>query len=157
MRNIIAAAALGLLAGAATLAPANAAGGVEVGILNCSVAGGTGFIFGSSKSLSCTFQHVDGRSEGYVGEINKWGIDIGTTTRTTVIWGVFAPSRDVPPGGLAGHYAGLSAEATAGVGLGANAMIGGFEKSIALQPFSVQAQEGLNFAAGIGGLELRLR
>ena len=156
MRNIIAVAALGLLAGVATLAPASATN-VEVGVLNCSVAGGTGFIFGSSKSLACTFQHVDGRAERYVGEINKWGIDIGTTTRTTIVWGVFAPSRDVPPGGLAGRYGGLSAEATAGVGVGANAMVGGFENSISLQPFSVQAQEGLNFAAGIGGMELRLR
>ena len=44
--------------------------------------------------------------------------------------------------------------AAVGVGLGANAMIGGSNKSIVLQPLSVQAQEGLNIAAGVSSLEL---
>ncbi|RVA53020.1 DUF992 domain-containing protein, partial [Mesorhizobium sp. M7A.F.Ca.US.001.01.1.1] len=30
-------------------------GGVELGTLDCAIGGGTGFIFGSSKDLSCTF------------------------------------------------------------------------------------------------------
>jgi hypothetical protein len=42
-----------------------------------------------------------------------------------------------------------------GVGVGANALIGGSSKSIVLQPLSVQAQEGLNIAAGVASLELR--
>lgn len=157
MKSMIAIMAAGLAAAFAALGAANAASRVEVGVLNCSVAGGTGFIFGSSKSMDCTFKHVDGSTESYSGEINRWGLDIGTTQRTDIVWAVLAPSREVPPGGLAGRYAGLSAEATAGVGVGANAMVGGFDKSIALQPFSVQAQEGLNIAAGIGGIELWLR
>ncbi|HSM18895.1 MAG TPA: DUF992 domain-containing protein [Hyphomicrobiales bacterium] len=156
MKKLIAAAALAVLAGAAAMPAANAASRVEVGVLNCDVSGGVGFVFGSSKSLACTFRHVDGHTEVYTGEINKWGIDIGRTRGGTIVWGVFAPSREVPPGGLEGRYAGVSAEATAGVGLGANALIGGFDKSVALQPFSVQAQEGLNFAAGIAGLQLRV-
>ena len=155
IKAISAALAFGLAA--ATAAPVAAQERIEVGVLTCFVAGGTGFVFGSSKALDCSFRHVAGRLEAYTGEINKFGIDIGTTTRSTIVWAVLAPTRDIPPGALAGKYGGLSAEATAGVGLGASAMVGGFDNSIALQPFSVQAQEGLNFAAGIGGVELRVQ
>ena len=39
--------------------------------------------------------------------------------------------------------------------LGANALIGGSNNTIALQPVSVQGQTGLSVAAGVAGLELR--
>src|SRR4029079_3515313 len=60
-------------------------------------------------------------------------------------------------GVLAGGYGGATAEATIGGGLGANVLVGGLQRSIALQPVSVGAQRGLNAAAGIGGLELYAR
>ena len=41
-------------------------------------------------------------------------------------------------------------------GVGANALVGGSNRSVALQPLSVQGQVGLNAAAGIGALELHL-
>ena len=68
-------------------------------------------------------------------------------------WAVFAGGK-TKRGALAGSYGGASAEATVGVGLGANVLVGGFKKSIALQPLSIQGQEGLNIAAGIAGLSL---
>jgi hypothetical protein len=40
------------------------------------------------------------------------------------------------------------------VGLGANVLIGGLDKSIALQPVSVEGSTGLNVAAGIGSMSL---
>ena len=40
--------------------------------------------------------------------------------------------------------------------LGANVLIGGSNRSVALQPLSVQGQVGLNVAAGVGALELHL-
>ena len=58
-------------------------------------------------------------------------------------------------GALQGRYAGASAEATVAVGLGANVLVGGGNKSIALQPLSVQAQTGLNVAAGVAALRLK--
>ena len=42
-----------------------------------------------------------------------------------------------------------------GVGLGANVLIGGLDKSIALQPVSVEGSTGLNVAAGIGSISLK--
>jgi hypothetical protein len=41
------------------------------------------------------------------------------------------------------------------VGVGANALVGGSNNTIALQPLSVQGQTGLSVAAGVAGLELR--
>lgn len=150
-----------LLAGAISLACAGIgqAGDtkIQVGILNCTVFGGTGFIIGSSKDLTCTFKGADGSRDRYAGTIRKFGIDIGTTNQSYITWAVFAPSTKVPFGALAGSYGGISAEATLGAGFGANALIGGFEESVALQPLSVQTQSGLNIAAGIASLDLRAR
>jgi hypothetical protein len=135
---------------------ASAAGETQVGVLNCTVEGGSGFIIGSKKELTCVFDRTSGASETYTGQISKFGIDIGKTKVSHLAWGVFAVSMDVAdPGKLAGSYGGVTGEATVGVGLGANVLVGGFNNSIALQPISVQSQEGLNIAAGIAQLTLK--
>ena len=128
----------------------------QVGMLNCTIEGGTGFIVGSTKTLDCVFERSDGKpNEHYAGEIRKFGIDIGRTTVTKLAWAIFAPSKAVEVSGrLAGSYGGVTGEATVGVGLGGNILVGGFEESIALQPFSLQVQEGLNIVASITGLNL---
>jgi len=59
------------------------------------------------------------------------------------------------PGALEGGYGGVSAQATVGVAVGANALIGGFDKSITLQPLSIEGNKGLNVAAGIGAMNLK--
>jgi hypothetical protein len=148
-----------LLTAAACLAvlavtEARAQARVEVGVLTCTVRGGTGFIVGSTKDLSCRFNRP-GRDEFYHGTISKFGIDIGSTKQSAIAWAVLAPTARLPPGSLSGNYGGVSAEATIGVGVGANALIGGSSKNIILQPLSVQAQQGLNLAAGIAALQLR--
>jgi hypothetical protein len=84
--------------------------------------------------------------EHYSGTISKWGVDIGYTAKAKLIWAVFAPTSDVRPGALEGEYAGATAQATVGVGLGANVLIGGLDKSVALQPVSVEGSTGLNVA-----------
>lgn len=127
---------------------------VEAGLLTCNIDGGTGFIIGSSKDMRCTFESADGSVENYTGNVKKFGIDIGTTDSATVKWVVLAPTKNVGAGSLKGQYGGFSGEATAGVGVGANAMIGGSNRSIILQPFSGQVQTGLNIAVGIGTMTL---
>ena len=140
--------------GAALGSEAAAQARIEAGVLTCTVRGGTGFIVGSTKELSCNF-HKPGRNERYSGTINKFGIDIGITQQSAIAWAVLAPTANIPPGSLNGSYGGVSAEATVGLGVGANALIGGSNKSIILQPLSVQAQQGLNIAAGVASLQLR--
>lgn len=153
MNKYIAIAAAALTLAAAAPAPASAAGGIKVGVLTCHIDGGVGFIIGSSKDVQCVFKGTGGRREHYSGSIGKLGIDIGITKDTVVAWAVFAPGK-VNRGALKGTYTGASAEATVIAGLGANVLIGGFKKSINLQPLSVQGQTGLNVAAGLASLTL---
>lgn len=131
--------------------------GVKIGVLECFVDEGTGFIFGSTRDVSCVFDSLfDGEPENYFGVISKYGVDIGYTPETVMKWAIFAPSTDVySPGALAGDYYGATASASIAVGLGANVLVGGLDKSFALQPVSVQAQRGINIALGVAQLELR--
>ena len=142
-----------LLAGLLGSVSADANSGVNIGALSCHVSGGVGFIFGSSKDLDCVFKHTDGSTERYHGEINKYGVDIGFTTESRIIWAVFAPGN-VAPGALAGHYGGVTGEAEVGLGLGANVLLGGSNKQVALQPLSITGGVGLNVAAGIASVTL---
>ena len=144
-------AALALLASASG---AQAQARVEVGVLTCTAVGSTGYIVRSTRHLRCRFDRR-GRDEFYHGTIEKFGLDVGRTRRTTLAWAVLAPTANLPPRSLRGIYGGVSAEATIGVGVGANALVGGTRRSIILQPLSVQAQEGLNIAAGVSRLSLR--
>ena len=67
-----------------------------------------------------------------------------------MVWSVYAPTTR-RFGALAGRYSGASAEATVGAGLGANVLIGGSNRTVTLQPVSVQGQAGLNLALGVAG------
>lgn len=128
--------------------------GVKIGVLNCEVAPSVGMIIASSKSLKCTFDRSVGGKEYYTGTLEKLGLDVGFTGKGVMSWVVFAPGQ-IAKGALKGKYAGASAEASLAVGLGANVLVGGGNKSIALQPLSVQAQTGLNVAAGVAALSLK--
>jgi Protein of unknown function (DUF992) len=148
--------ALGLMAGIATHGtPALAQANVRVGTLSCNVAAGWGFVFGSSKALRCTFSPGPGHPEHYAGSISKFGVDIGYTNGGVLVWAVFAPSTTLAPHALSGSYAGATGSATVGVGAGANVLIGGSNRTISLQPVSIEGNTGLNVAAGIGAITLR--
>ena len=95
-----------------------------------------------------------GPREVYTGSISKFGLDLGATAGGEMVWAVYAPSNR-RFGALAGHYGGATAEATVGAGLGANVLVGGSNRTVTLQPLSVQGQAGLNVAAGVAGLDLR--
>jgi hypothetical protein len=138
---------------AALAGTASAQSAVNVGTLTCNVASGFGFIFGSSKALNCTFSGL-GRAEHYLGSITKFGADIGYTSGGVIVWTVVAPVAAMVPGALSGNYGGVTASATVGVGVGANALVGGSNNTIALQPLSIEGNTGLNVAAGIGGITL---
>ncbi|MPZ37977.1 MAG: DUF992 domain-containing protein [Rhizobiales bacterium] len=151
-RKVIVAAALLLVF--AALEPA-AAQRVRTGVLNCDVSAGIGFIIGSQRSVTCTFAPDGGQPEVYSGTISRFGLDIGATGGGHMMWGVFADYAGPRPGVLAGDYVGATGEATVAVGLGANVLIGGSNRQVALQPLSVSGQVGLNLAVGVADLRLR--
>ena len=145
------AALLTMLTVVAFTAPADAR--VRAGLLNCTVAPGVSFIVGSQKTMECHFRPVRGRGENYSGRITRLGLDVGFTSGGKIAWAVYAPARR-GPGALAGVYGGASAEATIAGGIGANVLIGGFRRSITLQPISVGTQTGFDLAVAVSGLEL---
>lgn len=156
MRKTVRLAATGLALAAGitlTAGQASAQSGVKIGNLTCNVSSGWGFVFGSTRGLNCTFAGPLG-IEYYTGEISKFGVDLGFTTGGVIVWTVVAPTAQLVPGSLAGNYAGGTASATIGIGLGANALVGGSNNTIALQPLSIEGNQGLNVAAGIAGMTL---
>ena len=149
---LVAAAGMVAAGGLAFDTAANAQAGVAAGVLSCNVSSGFGFVFGSSRELSCTYSAT---GEHYVGSINKYGVDIGYTKGGVLVWTVFAPTAVLSPGSLAGHYAGATAGASVGVGAAANALVGGSNNTIDLQPLSIEGNTGLNIAAGIADITLQ--
>ncbi len=150
-------AALAVVAAVALPAPAmaQAPSRTKVGTLTCDIAAGIGLIITSKKDVTCMFTPAQpGPREVYTGSITKFGLDLGATAGGEMIWAVYAPSNK-RIGALAGHYGGASAEATVGAGVGANVLVGGSNRTVSLQPVSVQGQAGLNLAVGVAGLDLR--
>lgn len=127
----------------------------QSGVLNCDVSGGIGFVVGSQRQVNCLFTPAyQAPPEQYVGTITKVGLDVGFTSGGQLTWSVLQ-STTRRRGVLAGSYAGAAAEATVGAGLGANVLVGGNDRSVALQPLSIQGQVGLNVAAGIAEISLQ--
>lgn len=144
MNKFVAAAAVAAMA--LTTSGAMAATQVQVGVLTCDVDAGVGMIFGSSKAVSCEFTRKGHKTEVYEGSIDKLGLDLGITGGGKIAWLVFAATDDVNRGALAGTYVGASAEASLGLGLGGNWLIGGSSDSIALQPWSITGTIGVNWS-----------
>jgi hypothetical protein len=150
-------AALAILAAALT----TAAGPVQaqprrlqLGTLTCAMSASIGFIVGSQKNVNCVFRGQPGEpEEAYTGTMTTIGLDIGITTGGVIVWTVFANTNRYA-GMLAGRYSGATAEVSIAAGLGANVLVGGSNRTIALQPLSLQGQLGLDIAAGIGSLDL---
>ena len=148
MKKLLATAAAAAFALVGAAGAAQAASSVKVGVLTCDVEPGLGFIIGSDKSLDCWFKpSKGGKTEHYSGSIKKLGIDVGYTAKTKIAWLVFAAEKAPnKKHALAGTYVGASHEVTIGLGLGGNWLIGGSNKSFALQPWSIQGQVGLNWS-----------
>ena len=151
---LLCASMLGAVGLAASPQAANAASGVRIGTLECHESSGWGMVLAGSRAVRCAFSHGD-HVERYTGAISKYGVDLGYQGSATLVWAVFAPSDPLGPGAIAGNYGGATAGAAVGVGLSANALIGGSDRSVALQPLSIEGATGLDVAAGVGTLSLR--
>ena len=151
-RYMIGAAALAMVV---ALAEPAAAQRIRAGLLTCDVSGGIGLVLGSQKQVSCVYNpDFPGPQEAYVGTFTKFGLDIGVTGAGVMVWAVFTDTTR-GPGFLAGDYVGATGEVTVAAGLGANVLVGGSNRTVALQPVSVSGQVGLNLAVGLGDLTLR--
>ena len=127
----------------------------KAGVLSCDVSAGIGLILVQKQKLNCLFTNEQGGPpDAYVGSITEYGVALGEVAAGHLVWGVLSSVNGVPHGALAGTYAGVGGQATAGVGFGANALIGGSQRAFSLQPVSVEGQVGVNVAAGITAIQL---
>jgi hypothetical protein len=129
--------------------------GVQAGMLSCNLAPSIGLIVAESQRMSCRYTpNGPYPPENYNGVMNTVGLELGVTAAGVMAWGVFAPSQGTPMGALAGEYVGASGDISLGVGVGANVLFGGSNRTIALQPLSVEGQAGVNVSLGVSGLTL---
>jgi hypothetical protein len=91
----------------------------------------------------------------YEGALNTVGIDIGIVGTGGLACAVLAPTTGVPAGALAGTYVGASGDVALGAGVGANVLVGGSNRSIALQPVSVEGSVAMDVTLGLSALQLR--
>jgi len=129
----------------------------QVGSLVCKVDPNVGFIFVGHQPMQCTYTPslAPAPPEYYDGAINTVGIDVGVSAGSVLAWGVFAPTTGLPQGALAGEYVGASGDVGFIVGGGANVLMGGSGRTVALQPLSLQGSLAFNVVLGVSSLKLR--
>ena len=114
-----------------------------------------GLVLGSSHRVRCIFtvNAAHGRPDRYAGSISKFGVDVGYQASAVIVWAVLA---DRPPGPRRPRrpLRRGDRQRRRRRGVGANVLIGGFRRSVTLQPVSFSVETGLNVAAGIGELTL---
>lgn len=151
MRNFVKTLAIAAVAVMTYAGAANAGG--KLGMLSCEVEGGWGAFIGSKKEVACTFTNSNGKKSKYVGSISRVGVDVGYLGNRKIVWAVVGVGKN-GKADLAGTYIGASASATAIVGVGANALVGGLQKGIVLNPVSIEGTTGVAVAAGVTSLTL---
>jgi hypothetical protein len=150
-------AALALIASLAASANAQAPGPwTQAGMLSCKLSPSIGFIIAGHQPMECRFSPNDASPpQAYEGALNMVGLNIGITAGGVLGWAVLAPTAGIPAGALAGEYVGASGDIGFIVGVGANVLIGGSGRTVALQPVSLEGSVSTNVALGVSSLKLR--
>ena len=142
-----------IAAPAAAQAPRN---WTQVGMLTCKLNPSIGFVLAGHQSMECSYVPApNGPAQAYQGAINTVGVDLGITAGGVLGWAVLAPTSGIPAGALSGEYVGASGDLGIGLGAGANVLIGGSGRTVALQPVSLEGSIAVNVALGVSALKLR--
>lgn len=152
------AAAMAVGAAAASATETEDKANMEVGVLTCETVEGTqvNLVIHSSVNLNCVFETPRG-SERYIGETGVGlGLDLNFDRDATMRFSVVSGGDKVGPGehNLSGKYLGGRASVTVIKGVGAQALIGGSNDNIALQPIAIETGEGLGLSGGLSYLFL---
>ena len=117
----------------------------------CRVDPNIGFIIVGHQPMQCVYT----QAPNAIPQVPPQSYDGALSTGSVLSWAVFAPTMGVPAGALAGEYVGVSADVGLGLGAGANVLLGGSNRTIALQPLSLQGSTAINVIAGVSSLKLR--
>jgi uncharacterized protein DUF992 len=129
----------------------------QVGMLTCKPNPSIGFIIAGHQTMECRYVPSNniGPPQAYEGALNTVGIDLGISAGGVLGRAVLAPTVGIPAGALAGEYVGASGDVGIGLGAGANILIGGSARTVALQPVSLEGSVAVNVALGVSALKLR--
>jgi hypothetical protein len=156
LKRLLIVAALALIALASPTGTKAQPSWTQVGVLTCRLNPSIGFVIAGHQSMECSYQPAGPfPPQPYQGAFNMVGLNVGVTAGGILSWTVFAPTTGVPAGALAGEYVGASGDIGIGIGAGANILLGGSGRSIALQPLSVEGSVAFNVAVGVSMLKLR--
>ena len=139
--------------------PAASQAWTQIGTLSCRVDPNIGFIIVGHQPMQCVYTQAPGAlsqvpPQSYDGALNTVGLSIGFSAGSVLGWAVFAPTTGMPAGALAGEYVGVSADVGIGLGAGANVLLGGSNRTIALQPLSLQGSAAVNVVVAQAALAL---
>lgn len=124
------------------------------GELRCNLGGGFGFAVFGQRGTTCVYYRPDGWVEFYIGDLSRLGLDLGPSNPRSLAFAVVTRGP-LPPGALAGQFAGVGAGATIGAGVAADALVGGPGQAVEILPIDNSRLTGLNIEAGVGALSLR--
>lgn len=131
---------------------------VELGVLSCRSVPDSrvNLLIRSTVDIKCDLKYITGEVERYKGETGiALGLDLSFRHDETFAFSVIATSS-IKPGGhpVAGKYVGGTVSATAGMGVGAAALVGGSNDSFGLNPVALKTNRGAGIAGGIGFLNI---
>jgi Protein of unknown function (DUF992) len=164
MRKNIMMVAMGMLtlaaipAQQALAAAAETSSGTKIGTLECKTVphSGINLLIHSTVDVTCVFKSTAGEEEHYKGETGiGLGVDLAVKSNETLGYLVFASDFKKGTYKLAGKYLGGGGSATVGVGVGAQALVGGSNKSVSLQPLVLSSSEGIGVTGGVTYLYLQ--
>jgi len=130
--------------------------GAQIGMLECHTVekGSYSLLIHSVANVRCRFEATGGVIENYRGETGVGlGVDLHWDRKTKLVYTVVAANYKEGSYQLAGKYFGGGGSVTLGVGVGAQGLIGGGDKSISLQP-ALTGSKGTGLAAGLTYLYL---
>jgi len=161
LRNTLFGISMTLIASLLAAIPAyagNSTAGTKIGVLTCNSVPGSGLnlLIHSTVDLKCKFESTDGSgTEHYVGETGiGLGIDINYNLERHLIFTVFAADTARGNHKLAGKFGGAGGSATVGVGVGAQVLVGGSNRSVSLQPV-IEGSSGFGVSGGLTYLFLQ--
>ncbi|MDQ6981964.1 MAG: DUF992 domain-containing protein [Mariprofundus sp.] len=132
--------------------------GTKIGVLTCDIVPGSGYnlIIHSTADVTCKYDSTDASStEYYIGETGiGLGINLQYDAARKLVFTVLAADTKRGNHKLAGKYIGAGGSASVGVGVGAQVLVGGGDKSISLQPV-IEGSKGIGAAAGVTYLYLQ--
>ncbi|MBI3446004.1 MAG: DUF992 domain-containing protein [Magnetospirillum sp.] len=154
MKKWIASSVVALAALFAFGSEARAEGGVVLGVLTCSKTGtGTTYVVHSKNPVACEYNGVGGPQK-YTGSNGiLFGIDLEIEQLAGMGYLVIG-GTNTDKNSLQGYYVGAEASVTVGLGVSAQAGLGGVGNDIALVPVGLGGQIGIGATAGISYLNI---